>query len=141
MKRQEFEDRCRRIRILVSDVDGVLTDGGMYYAEHGDELKKFNVRDGAGVALLQASGIAVGTMTGESTELVVRRMNKIGMQFTLTGIRNKKDALARFLSKHGCSREEIAYVGDEINDFCMLGNVGIFFAPKDACRAIEEKAD
>lgn len=141
MNRQELEDRCKKIRAVVSDVDGVLTDGGMYYGEHGDELKKFNVRDGVGVAILQASGIAAGIITGESTELVVRRMKKMGMQFAFTGIKNKKAALADFLSKHGLKQEEVAYIGDEINDFCLLGQVGVFFAPNDACNALKEKAD
>ena len=141
MKYKNIEQKCRKIRVVISDVDGVLTDGGMYYTECGDEIKKFNVRDGAGVALLKASGILVGAMTGESSLLVIRRMRKMGMQFVITGARNKKYTLAKFLSKHKYCQEDVACIGDEINDFCLFGHLGVFFAVKDACDAIKEKAD
>ena len=80
MKAASIRERCRRLRVVVTDVDGVLTDGGMYYGESGEELKKFNIRDGAGVALLKSAGLMVGAMTGESRALVNRRMEKMGVE-------------------------------------------------------------
>ena len=139
--KKELLKKCKKIKVVLTDVDSVLTDGGMYYTECGDEIKKFNVRDGAGVVLLKASGILVGAMTGESSLLVTRRMKKMGMQFVLTGSRNKKDALVKFLSKHKYRQEDVAYIGDEINDFCLFGHLGVSFAVKDACDAIKEKVD
>ena len=73
MKKADLEKKYKKIRMVISDVDGVLTDGGMYYSENGDELKKFNVRDGVGTILLQLAGLKVGAFTGENTQMVERR--------------------------------------------------------------------
>ena len=137
----ELESQCRRIRLVVTDVDGVLTDGGMYYDENGGEWKKFNVRDGAGVALLKLAGLTVGALTGETTRMVVRRMEKIGADFLIEGARDKLAALTRYTSENGFELAEVAYIGDEINDCCLLGRVGLFFAIADACHDVLSHAD
>ena len=133
--------RCRRLRVIVTDVDGVLTDGGMYYGESGEEMKRFNIRDGAGVALLKCAGLFVGAMTGESRDLVDRRAEKMGMDFLVSGVRHKLGALERFAAKNGFALKEVAYIGDEINDCNLLGRVGVFFAVADAGPEIRQGAD
>ncbi len=141
MKTSEFENRCRQIRLVITDVDGVLTDGGMYYSENGDELKKFNVRDGVGVVLLQLAGLKVGSFTGENTQMVERRLRKIGMDFMFSNVKEKSVCLNDFIKTNNISADKIAYVGDEINDYCLLGKVGLFFTVADANPDIISKAD
>jgi 3-deoxy-D-manno-octulosonate 8-phosphate phosphatase (KDO 8-P phosphatase) len=133
--------RCRRLRVIVTDVDGVLTDGGMYYGESGEEMKRFNIRDGAGVALLKCAGLFVGAMTGESRDLVDRRAEKMGLDFLVSGARHKLGALERFATKNGFTLKEVAYLGDEINDCGLLGRVGVFFAVADAGPEVRRGAD
>lgn len=137
----EARDSVRSIRMVVTDVDGVLTDGGMYYSEHGDELKKFNVRDGMGVALLKAAGIRVGAISGEKNSLIRRRLDKIGVDFCFLGIRDKRSVLTEVQQREGCPSECIAYVGDELNDLPLLSEVGVFFSPADASGYIRARAD
>jgi len=136
-----LRSRCRRLRVIVADVDGVLTDGGMYYGESGEEMKRFNIRDGVGVALLKCAGLFVGAMTGESRDLVDRRAEKMGMDFLVSGARHKLSALERFAAKNGFALTEVAYIGDEINDYGLLGRVGVFFAVADAGPEIRKGAD
>ena len=141
MSKNSIEEKCRAVRLVITDVDGVLTDGGMYYSENGDELKKFNVRDGAGTVLLQMAGLRVGAFTGEATQLVERRLRKIGMDFMFKQVKDKNACLDQYLSENGYDHNEVAYIGDEINDYCLLGRVGIFFAVADASPLIRDQAD
>jgi len=134
-------DRCAPIRLVVTDVDGVLTDGGMYYSEKGDEMKKFNVRDGVGVALLKAAGILVGAITGETRGLIGRRMRKMGMDFVCTGVRDKAEALKACLHRLNLSPQQVAYLGDEINDLPLIGQVGVFFSVVDGADEVTRVAD
>jgi len=141
VKRAWLRVRCRALRVVVTDVDGVLTDAGVYYGEAGDELKKFSIRDGAGVALLKSAGLTVGAITGESHALVARRMKKIGADFLLSGVRDKLEAIEHHAARDGFKLTEMGYIGDEINDVCLLGKVGVFFAPADAAPEIRSGAD
>lgn len=134
-------ERCKKIRLVITDVDGVLTDGGMYYSETGEELKKFNVRDGVGVALLKLAGTKIGCITGEKNELVKRRAEKMGMDFFAVGVCDKLKYLENYMADNDFEKEEIAYIGDEINDYCLLGRTGLFFTVYDANDIIKEKAD
>jgi YrbI family 3-deoxy-D-manno-octulosonate 8-phosphate phosphatase len=127
--------------MVITDIDGVLTDGGMYYTENGDEIKKFNVRDGVGVRLLQLAGLKVGAVTGERTEIVQRRIDKIDMDFVFRGITDKFSCLKEIIKEHNLQPARIAYIGDEINDYSLLEKVGLFFCPADANMIIKEKAD
>lgn len=141
MMESELKDKLSHIRLVITDVDGVLTDGGMYYSESGDELKKFNVRDGVGVILLQLAGLKVGAFTGESVNLVERRAKKIGLDFIFTGVKDKIARLRQYLAENGYEADQVAYIGDEVNDYCLFGNVGVFMCPADANPVIKEKAD
>lgn len=140
MNDAEFHARAKDIAVLLSDVDGVLTDGGMYYTRDGDELKKFNVRDGVGILLLRQVGVRFGAMTGECIELVERRMRKLRADYLYMGVSDKAACLDAFLTQYEFDAKQVAYVGDEINDLTLIDRVGLFFAPKDANRRVLEKA-
>ncbi len=124
------------IRIFATDVDGVLTDAGMYYSESGDEVKKFNTRDGMGIKLLQNAGLVTALITQEETKLVRRRGEKLAIPEVHQGVRDKLGRLRELCSKYDCSLEQIAYIGDDVNDVEALGAVGFSSAPADAMPAV-----
>jgi YrbI family 3-deoxy-D-manno-octulosonate 8-phosphate phosphatase len=118
--------------MLAMDVDGVLTDAGMYYSESGDELKKFNTRDGMGIKLLQAVGVITAFVTKEKTAIVERRGQKLAVPEVHQGIDDKLTDLTRLARKYGLTLEQIAYIGDDVNDLDALKAVGFSAAPADA---------
>ena len=121
-----------KVRMLAMDVDGVLTDAGMYYSESGDELKKFNTRDGMGIKMLQAAGIITAFITKENTAIVERRGKKLAVPEVHQGIDDKLTDLTRLVRKHGLMLAQIAYIGDDVNDLEALQAVGFSAAPADA---------
>ena len=129
----------KNIKLFLSDVDGTLTDGGMYYTENGDELKKFNTRDGMGFQLLREAGIKTGIITSENTQIVERRAQKLKVDYLVQGKRNggKLAAVKEICEKEGISLDEVAYIGDDINCYELLSNVGIAACPADACSKIK----
>jgi YrbI family 3-deoxy-D-manno-octulosonate 8-phosphate phosphatase len=116
------------------DVDGVLTDAGMYYAENGDELKKFNTRDGEGIALARELGIRTVILTGENTKLVTRRAEKLRIDHLRQGVRDKRAALIEILQTEDIAPEQACYVGDDLNDLGVLEMVGLAIVVNDAMR-------
>lgn len=129
-----------KIKILLTDCDGVLTDGGMYYSEQGDEMKKFNTRDGMGVSLLHEAGIKFGIITGEKIELVSWRAKKLKAEECYTGVANKCDVLDQICAKYGYADAEVAYIGDDINDVEILKRVGFGCSVADALEKAKEAA-
>lgn len=129
------------IKMLLTDCDGCLTDGGMYYSEHGDELKKFNTKDGMGFALLRKAGIITGIMTGESVELNRRRAQKLKLDVLEAGCKDKVAVLEKLCQKYGISPENVAYIGDDINDLGVIQAVGYGCAPADAVDQVKAVAD
>ena len=127
-----------KIKILLSDVDGVLTDAGMYYTENGDEFKKFCTYDGMGFQILQKAGIKVGILTSEDRELNKRRARKLGLDFDFHGVKDKLQIVKDLCVKVGISLHEVAYIGDDINCFELLSNVGISACPNNAIKKIKE---
>ena len=125
------------IKVFLSDVDGVLTDGGMYYTESGDEFKKFNCYDGMGMKLLQQSGYKVGILTSEDRKINRNRANKLNLDYQFHGIKNKLDFIVEFCDKENIDLSEIAYIGDDINCFDLLSKVGIAACPKNAIQKIK----
>ena len=101
----------RDIQLFATDVDGVLTDAGMYYAESGDEWKKFNTRDGMGIKMLQAQGVVTAIITQEQTEIVARRAQKLKIEEVFQGITNKAEVLSALSVKYGISLKHMAYIG------------------------------
>jgi N-acylneuraminate cytidylyltransferase len=131
------EMNYQRINVVFTDCDGVLTDGGMYYSEKGDELKKFNTRDGIALKKLQGMGIKTGIITGEEVELVKWRAKKLGMDFCFTGVKDKLDFIIKFCNENNIEMSQIAYIGDEINDIDLLSKAGIAACPSDAASEVK----
>lgn len=128
------------IKMLLTDCDGCLTDAGMYYSEHGDELKKFNTRDGMGFALLREKGIITGIITGENADLNRRRAEKLKLDILEAGCKEKAAAIKRICGERGISPENVAYVGDDINDLEAIKMVGLGCAPADAQPQVRQAA-
>ena len=120
------------IKLFLTDCDGCLTDGGMYYSEHGDELKKFNTRDGMGFSLLRQKGILTGIITSESVELNRRRAEKLKLDYLEAGCRDKLAAIRRICAERGFELEQVCYIGDDINDLEAIRAVGLGCCPADA---------
>ena len=125
-------ERARRVKLLAMDVDGVMTDGGMYYGANGEELKKFNTRDGQGIALLHQAGIRTAILTREDTPIVLRRGAKLNVGKTLVGVQDKLAALREVLEENQLTLEATAYIGDDEHDVEVLRQVGLAVAVADA---------
>jgi 3-deoxy-D-manno-octulosonate 8-phosphate phosphatase (KDO 8-P phosphatase) len=131
----ERSRRAQRIRLVLTDVDGVLTDAGVYYSERGEELRRFSVRDGMGVELLREAGIATAFLSREQTPMLEARARKLQLPHAFLGVRDKAAALDSILERAGCSIDQVAYIGDDVNDLALLlrvGELGIAAAPSDA---------
>lgn len=128
----------KHIKLFLCDIDGTLTDGGMYYSENGDELKKFNTRDGMGFMLLQEVGIKTGIITSEDTLIAKRRAQKLKVDFLRQGKRDigKLAIVEEICSQLGISLDEVAYIGDDINCIDLLNAVGMKACPADACEEV-----
>ena len=124
--------------MLAMDVDGVLTDAGMYYTESGDELKKFNTRDGMGIKMLQAAGFVTAFVTREKTAIVERRGRKLAVPEIHQGVDDKLAVLSRLAKKYGLTLDQVAYIGDDVNDLEALRAVGFSAAPADAMPVVLE---
>ena len=126
-----------KIKIFLSDVDGVLTDGGMYYTENGDEFKKYSVYDGMGFQLLQKTGVKVGIVTTEDKQMNRRRSNKLGLDYDFHGVKDKLQLVKDLCKQENIYLENIAYIGDDVNCFDLLSNVGVAACPKNAMKKIK----
>ena len=131
-KKRELSNKVGNIKVFAFDVDGVLTDSGMYYGESGDELKKFNTRDGVAVKELKNRGIITAIITGEDTELVARRADKIGVDYLFKGVENKLEVVEALSKKLKIDLDSFLYVGDDLNDSLVLSKVGVSCCPSDA---------
>ncbi len=121
----------KELKLFATDVDGVLTDAGMYYGESGEELKKFNTRDGMGIKLLQAEGVMIAIITMEQTKIVARRAKKLGITEVFQGAKDKVSVLTHLSEKFNIPFEQMAYMGDDVNDVGALQAVGYAAAPAD----------
>lgn len=129
------------IKMVLTDCDGCLTDGGMYYSEKGDELKKFNTKDGVGFSKLKKAGIIVGIITGEKVELNKNRAKKLKADIFIDGCTDKFSNICSLSKKYKIDLKNICYIGDDINDLKVLQNVGFSCCPADAQDAIKQKSD
>ncbi|MCD8241333.1 MAG: N-acylneuraminate cytidylyltransferase, partial [Lachnospiraceae bacterium] len=137
----EEEKTLPGIKMFLTDCDGCLTDAGMYYSEQGDEMKKFNTRDGMGFHLLRSSGIITGIVTGESIELNRRRAQKLKLDVLEDGCRDKAATVRKLCEQYGVALQNVAYIGDDINDLEVIRMVGFGCAPADAMPQVREAAD
>jgi 3-deoxy-D-manno-octulosonate 8-phosphate phosphatase (KDO 8-P phosphatase) len=133
--------RLKRIRLFATDVDGVLTDAGMYYSESGEEFKKFNTRDGMGIKLLQRAGLITALVTQERTKLVARRGEKLMIPEVHQGITDKLSLVREMTERHGLSMDQVAYIGDDINDLATLQAVGFSATPADGLPQVVAAVD
>jgi 3-deoxy-D-manno-octulosonate 8-phosphate phosphatase (KDO 8-P phosphatase) len=127
-----LRERAARVRLLVLDVDGVLTDGRIYLPASGDEIKVFDVRDGSGIVAAQRAGIEVAIISGRSAEAVDRRARELGITHVAQGVRDKGTELARLLETLGLEADACACVGDDVPDLPMLARAGFSIAVADA---------
>lgn len=139
----ERQQRASKIKIVIFDIDGVLTDGSLYFDNKGEEFKAFNSKDGHGLRMLQDSGVDVALITGRESELVKHRATNLGLSPSLVyqGYRDKVPAFNDLLKKTGLSRENIAYVGDDVIDLPIMSQVGLSIAVADAHWFVRENAD
>jgi YrbI family 3-deoxy-D-manno-octulosonate 8-phosphate phosphatase len=128
-------------RLVITDIDGVWTDGGMYYDQTGNEWKKFNTYDSAGVLFCHKLGIPVAIITGEETEIVRRRAEKLGVEFVYQGAKNKLEVAKILIKKLDISMEEVAYIGDDLNDMELLDEVGFSASPANAPDYIKNRVN
>lgn len=128
-------------KVLVSDVDGVLTDGGIYYDAKGNETKKFNVKDGQICQVLKDEGYKLGIITGRKSNIVKRRFEELGFDFIFQGYADKRIAIKKILDIGGFKYSEIVYTGDDINDLCLFKMVGFSCCPSDAKDYIKKEVD
>ena len=134
---QKSKINFSNIKLFLSDVDGVLTDAGMYYTETGDEFKKFCTYDGMGFQLLQKTGVKVGILTTEDKELNRRRAKKLGLDFDFHGAKDKLQIVKDLCINENITLSEVAYIGDDVNCFSLLFHVGIAACPNNAVPKIK----
>lgn len=135
------DTRPKEVKLVITDIDGVWTDAGMYYTEKGDELKKFNTRDGMGVQILREKGVEVAIITSENTKMVQNRAKKLKIENIFQGIKNKAEIVQYIQQKLSVSPKATAYIGDDINDLSVRPYVGYFYCPKDANNQVLRIAD
>lgn len=128
----EFARRAREISWLLLDVDGVLTDGSLYYDRRGAGTLAFHVRDGLAIKLAQRAGIKVGVLSGRASKALDRRASELDLDAAITGSRDKSADFERFLEQHATEPKRVAFVGDDLPDLPVLGRCGLSFAPSDA---------
>ena len=140
MRKYILKAKSLKIKLFLSDVDGTLTDAGMYYTEDGNELKKFNTRDGKGFELLKKAGIKTAIITSENTQIVENRAKKLKVDYLYQGLEHigKLEAIKKICKKENISLNEVAFIGDDINDKEALENVGIAGCPADAVAEIKQ---
>ena len=129
------------IKLIITDIDGVWTDGGMYYDQTGNEWKKFNTSDSWGVWLFKKMNIPVAIMTGEDTEIVRRRSQKLKVEHLFLGVKDKLEKAKELCEIISCNLDEVAFIGDDLNDYELLSNVGISAAPSSAPEYIKDGRD
>lgn len=129
------------IKLVLLDVDGTLTNGGIYRGNNGEELKRFNVKDGYVIVNAQKLGIEFGIITGRKSELVEIRSNELKIKYLYQGISEKTVILKEIMQKTGLKKEEIAYMGDDLNDILIMKQSGLTGAPKDAADEVIQIAD
>lgn len=138
---EELAARIRRVKLVVFDVDGVLTDGRIIFSSEGVETKFFDVKDGHGIKLLMRSGIDVAIITARDSEVVKRRAADLGITFVYQGMKDKRKALEELVRASGVDPDEMAYMGDDIIDLPVLRRVAFSAAVADAVDEVRESVD
>lgn len=130
-----------KIKYWVIDIDGTMTDGGLYYDEHGNEIKKFSTKDAAGFLAAHQLKMKTIVLTGRECFATLQRMKELKVDFIFQNIINKKQFLEQFFIENSIGRDEVAYIGDDLNDLAAMQLAGFVGCPKDSCVEVLEKAD
>lgn len=130
--------RLKLIRLVAFDVDGVMTDGGLYYSDSGEEFKRFNSLDGQGMKMLKASGVEIAIITGRSSRCVKARAQNLGIEHVYQGVGNKLEAMVDLLDKVKLTRDAAAYMGDDVVDLTVMRHVGLSICVPDAPHLVRE---
>lgn len=136
-----IEEKAKKIKLLAFDVDGVMTDGGILYTEDGKEIKKFNAKDGQGLTNCIKNNFIIAIITARQNGTVAHRFEHLKAQEIHQGIKNKIVKLDEILKKYNLSYDEVAYMGDDLPDICILNKVGLATCPHDAVEEVKEKCD
>ncbi len=137
---QDIFEKARQIRLVIFDVDGVLTDGSLFLGDDGQEYKAFYSRDGHGMKMLQASGVPIAIITGRSSDVVKHRVTDLGIEYVYQGQRDKLVGFEHLLQQLGIAPEAIAYVGDDVVDLPVMRRVGLAIAVQDAHPLVKQHA-
>jgi YrbI family 3-deoxy-D-manno-octulosonate 8-phosphate phosphatase len=141
MLKNNLNQKCKKIKIILTDVDGVLTDGGRYYSDKGEILKKFHVRDGMGVNILLRNKIKTIIITKENSKITKKWAKDMNISKVVSGSLKKENELLKICKKFEVSKNEVAYIGDDVNDLKLLENVGFSATPNDASEMIKKHVD
>jgi len=133
-------DRLKQVRLMLLDVDGVLTAGEIIYSDSGEQLKVFSVKDGLGIRLLQEAGIKVGIVTGRSGRALQHRCQNLGIDLVFDGVKDKAQALAQATERTGVLPEHTAFIGDDLPDLAIMKRVGLAVAVADAHAMVRQAA-
>ena len=136
-----MSEKLSDIKLVLTDIDGVWTDGGMYYDNHGNEFKKFNTRDGMGVERLRNCGIETVICTSENTEIVKARAKKLQIDKCFLGVKDKGKFFYSFCKENNLKPKSVAYIGDDVNDLDIINNAGFSACPADAFEEVKEKVN
>jgi 3-deoxy-D-manno-octulosonate 8-phosphate phosphatase (KDO 8-P phosphatase) len=142
MEEQTLKEKAAKIRLLVLDVDGTLTDGGVYIDENGVQSKKFNIRDGMGITILNEAGISVGMLShSRASGILEKRAAMLNVKHVYAGKEPKLHVLHRWMLEHSLHASEVAYIGDDVNDLEIMAVVGLSACPADAHYHVIRAAD
>ncbi|TQV72869.1 3-deoxy-manno-octulosonate-8-phosphatase KdsC [Aliikangiella marina] len=133
--------KAQKIKLLICDVDGVLSDGKVYFSNQGDELKNFNIKDGLGIKLLQKSGIKVAIITGRESNIVTHRAKELGITILYQGRSDKRATFQEIIESLELSSEEVAHIGDDLPDLPLMKKAGLGLAVNDAHDFVRHNAD
>jgi 3-deoxy-D-manno-octulosonate 8-phosphate phosphatase (KDO 8-P phosphatase) len=136
-----IREKAKKLKLLILDVDGVLTDGRLFFDNQGNEYKCFHARDGHGIKLLRQTGVEVAVISGRKSNSVALRMQSLGIEHVYQGFENKIAALDEIIEKTGIMPEQIAHVGDDLLDLPIMTRVGLAIAVNDANFAVKQRAD
>ncbi|HPD33142.1 MAG TPA: HAD-IIIA family hydrolase [Candidatus Kapabacteria bacterium] len=138
---ETLSEKLSKIKLFAMDVDGTLTDSAMFYSEKGEVLKRFSTRDGMGITLLHKFGIKTAILTSENTEIVSQRAKKLNIEDVILGTKSKDEDIKRLGDKYHLKLDELAYIGDDINDIPVLKIVGFSACPQDASEFVKNIVD
>lgn len=137
-----LSDRIARIKMFALDVDGTLTDGGVYVLDSGEEMKRFHIKDGMAIVRLRRQGYRFGILSGSKSEgAIQKRMQDLGVTKVYVGADDKQAVLASWLTEYGLQPDEVLYLGDDLNDLSIMRYCGVSACPADAARPVQELAD